>query len=419
MSVKPVVAAALALALAGTAPISARAELTGELAPSVAVGVTTNAQANAARARDEITTLGVFGNLRARSPRTSHVLGAQVSYTHYWEGLGVDTLSSALTYSSAYQLSREWDFQLGAGAALSRTSRLDLIALASGGPQAATTGTALFLATNATQGVAYQPSAAWRFSQNAAVNRIDYLSTTNLVRRPATTVAGGLRIDYVDRRNGYSLEGRVVDLIADPAAATSTAPAMPRSHSVLVETLAGWRRELSLEWTTQLQAGAAMLFDQNRPDIVVPAGRATVEYRRQLWFATLSAARTPVANMFTALATINDQVFLNLTLPLSRSELWAIGGFAGLVHARVVGPTGELVSAFDQRSAGARVGKRFKELPLVAALEYSVIDQDGSAGGFVSLVRHLLMFHIAGTFQFGPGTPPIIGGGLYQAAPPR
>lgn len=417
MSVKPVAAAALVLALAGTAPLAARAELTAELAPSVAVGVTTNAQANAARARDEITTLGVFGNLRARTQLTSHVLGAQVGYTHYWEGLGVDTLSSALNYNSSYQLSREWDLQLGAGAALSRTSRLDLIALASGGPQAATTGTALFLATNVHQGVAYQPSAAWRFSQTGAVNRIDYLTTTNLVRRPATTLAAGLRIDYVDRRNTFSLDMRAVDLIADPAAATATAPALPRSHSLLLEPLAGWRRELSLEWTTQLQAGVAMLFDQNRPDVIVPAGRATVEYRRQLWFATLTAGRTPVANMFTALATINDQVFLNLTLPLSRSELLAIGGFAGLVRARTVDPTGELVTAFDQRTGGARVGKRFKELPLVAALEYSFIDQDG-AGGFVSLVRHLLLFHIAGTFQFGPGTPPIIGGGLYQTAPP-
>jgi hypothetical protein len=316
-------------------------------------------------------------------------------------------------------LSPEWELQLGAGASLSRTSRIDLVALATGGSQASATGSSLYLATSAHQGLSFQPSARWRFSEVAAVNRIDYLSTTNLVLRPATSISGGLRIDLINRRNTFSLDVRAIDLIADAAPATATTPAVPRTHSLLLQPLVGWRRELSLEWTAQLQLGAAMLFDQDRPDVVVPAGIATVDYRRQFWFATLTAARQPVANMFTALATINDQVVLNLTLPLDRGEFVAVGGFAGLVRAQVVDMAGELVHAYDQRTVGARVGKRFKNLPLIAALEYSFIDQVGSSVGFVSLRRHMAMFHLAGTYQFGPGTPPILGGGLYQAPPPQ
>jgi hypothetical protein len=118
--------------------------------------------------------------------------------------------------------------------------------------------------------------------------------------------------------------------------------------------------------------------------------------------------------MFSALATVNDQAFLHLTLPLSRSEEWVVGGFAGLVWAQLVNDQGDLERAFNQRSAGVRVGKRFRDLPLVAAFDYSVIDQNATAATAVSVVRHLAIFHLVGTFRFGPGTPPALGGGLYQ-----
>ena len=143
-------------------------------------------------------------------------------------------------------------------------------------------------------------------------------------------------------------------------------------------------------------------------------------YRHLTWFATLEASQLPVVNLLTALATINDEAFLRLTLPLSERAAAAVSGFVGFIYARAADLDGNLARAYDQQSAGARVSALIGHLPLSASIDYTFVHQDGGTAVGVTvpdLVRHTVMLSITGALWFGPNTPPLLEGGrLMQGA---
>jgi hypothetical protein len=385
-----------------------------ELSPTASAGITSNAQANSTGTADEVAGLSLVARLRYRGQRATHTLAYRLGLTHYFQGRGTDTLSNELLGSSAIDLSPELALHLAAGAVVSRTSQVGTLALVA--PQASPTGSSLFLGTNAGEELVYQAAArSWRLAQLASVSRVDYLASTQPNLRPSTAVTGGARADWIPSLNSFSFEARVSDLLIGSTTGDATNPPLPAAQVWIGEALVGWRRELSLAWTAELQGGAAYLGNASGPSKIVPAGAATLAYRQVPWYATLAASRVPVPNVFAALATINDQIFLSLALPLRRDELVVVSGFAGLLYARTVDAQGDLIRAYDQRSAGARAAVRFGQLPVVGSMDYTFVDQNAGpgvgAGPILDLVRHTQMINVTGYLQWGPGTPPLLEAG--------
>jgi hypothetical protein len=393
------------------------ASVTGELAPTVSVGVTSNATATQLGNHDEIATVGAFHRLRIEQPRLHHEIIARLALAHFFSGAGTDTVTAAAGYAGTFDLTRDLDLRLMANGALSRTSQLDLVALATGG--AAATGAAAYVSSSAGQSFTWRATPAWQLSQGADFTRIDYLEEGVTARPTATAIGGTARVDYRLLLTSFSLEGRATDLSSGPVPMIGLFPAIPAGHSVLGEALLGLRRDFNREWSGELRGGVGYLHVRGGQSAWSPAGSGTVNFRRELWFLTLTASRTTVANMFQAFATLNDSVFLRLTLPLDRSERIVIGGFAGISFADTIDTTGAQVDAYDQRTIGARLGARLRELPIVLAVDYTFVDQVGYPGAATvglsaqSFMRHTVFLTAATTFQWGPGTPPFLGAGLY------
>lgn len=392
---------------------TANAETTFDLLPTATVGVTTNATAVVNGARDEFSIIGATGRLQHRAARSTHSLSYRLGYTKYFQGNGTDTLTNELLGQSSFDLARALELRLNAGAVLSRTSQAGTLGLLV--PQASATGSAMFLATTAGEEMAYAPTARWRFSESFTYSRVNYLFVDPAPnRRPSTSLTGGGRVDWLHALDTYSLDARVTDFITTDIAATATTPELNGGHMLLAQALLGWRRELSLAWSAELQGGAAFLSNGPNPDLYVPAGIATVGFRRLTWFVTLQASQLPVVNLFQAFASVNDQASLRLTLPLDTRELTIVSAIGGVIYARAADAQGNLSRAYDQQTGGVRVSGRHPRLPLSAALEYLFIHQNGGPGVGIpvqDLIRHTFMLHLTAAFSWGPGTPPLLEGG--------
>jgi hypothetical protein len=394
-------------------PQTVRADTTFELLPTATVGVTTNATAVVNGARDEFAILAALGRLQYRGARSTFNIGYRLGYTKYFQGNGTDTLVNELLGQSSFELARGLELRLNAGAILSRTSQLGTLGLLL--PQASATGSAIYLATTAGQEVSYDPTPRWRLTESFTYTRVDYLFADPAPnRRPSTSLTGGGRVDWMRALDTYSFDVRITNFLLGPVPGTATTPALPEGSMVLGQALLGWRRELSIAWSAELQAGAAYLSNGPNADLYVPAGIATLGYRWQTWFATLQASQVPVANLFQAFASVNDQASVRLVLPLDKRELMMVAATGALIYARASDAQGNLSRAYDQQTAGARVSARHDRLPFAAALEYQFIHQNGGPGVGVpvgDLIRHVFMLHITGAFSWGPGTPPLLEGG--------
>ncbi len=186
-----------------------------------------------------------------------------------------------------------------------------------------------------------------------------------------------------------------------------TVPPTPDQNVFLV-VLAGWRREINPLWSTELRGGLTTLIRSSASTVYVPTGSAQVGYKRLTWNATLTASQEPLPNLFSGQATINDSVLVHLTLPLGRTEQWVLTGAGGYVYARVADVDGTLRHTYDQRTVLSLLSYRFLNAPLFLSLSYSFVDQRGGAS---DLQRHVVMLNLTGLFMWGPGTPPVFGGG--------
>ena len=227
--------------------------------------------------------------------------------------------------------------------------------------------------------------------------------------------ASGGRVDYAHVLDTFSLDLRATDFVTEASPATGSAPEIPGGQSLFAQALLGWRRDLSREWFSTLEAGAAYYSNGPGTDLYVPAGQAVLAYRLRTWFATLEASQIPVVNMLAALVTINDQAFLRLTLPVTERELVAVSAFAGYIYARGADAQANLSRAFDQQSVGARLSAMHDHLPLAVSIDYAFINQNGGPGvggiAVPDLVRHTIMLSITSALSFGPNTPPLLESG--------
>jgi hypothetical protein len=413
-------AAALLAATATTAvlPGRARADIIYEMAPAVAVGVTDNSLATstgAPRQADDFAnaSLNVRGRYTART--SSHGLGLRLSYTQFFGPESVDTVSGEAGWSSAFTLSALLELRVSAGATLSRTSRIDPGDLVNNVPQGAVGGTNLYLRSGASQQLTYQPTPRRRYIEALSFENLHYLRTSGVVIPDTTNVSLRLVGEWAPfARDTFTLSAQIADSYR------ARNPLLPeqdfsQGHTFLTYLLAGWRRELSVAWSSDLQAGPLMIFKLNGTAVIAPAAVASINYRSVPWFATLTLSQLPIPNLFLGEATITDQALVRLALPLTARELVLVAGYAGLSYARIANRDSSVTRAYDQRTAGLSINARLPNLPFWASLSYYIVDQDGSnaAGRMIpDLVRQTLFIGVGGTFQYGPGAPPNFGGVL-------
>jgi hypothetical protein len=414
----------VAAAVWGTALATARAELVFEMGPAASVGWTDNA-ANAPTdlpsQADEFASLSVTGRVHYRGSRTDQALGYRFSATRYLHLSVLDTLSQELAWVSTYNLTAQLDLTLGASAMLARLTSYTFDNPALGGdPQAVRNGNLEYLSTTATQGLKYSPTARHHYLETFQVTRVAYLSGS----LPVTIYAAGdLRAAWDAARDTGTLELTVSDTyvptytpVPSPTgAASAPLPASETGQRLFVQLLGGWKRDLSPTWSVDASLGALVISDLSGDGFWAPAGIADLVYRRFTWFATLSVSQTTAPNFFIGGATLNDQAIARLTLPLNHSELLFVGGYASYTYARVADDSAH-EKVFDLTSVGASLTAHARRSPLWGSLDYAFAEQHGSSlaifGDVPTRRRQVVLVTIGGSFDFGPGTPPLFRGGV-------
>jgi hypothetical protein len=403
-----------ALALVAVAPWSVRpaqAEVVYELAPATLMGATSTSQALGNGEVSLFSSVSGLARVLREGPRVRFNLSYRFLYTHYFD-TSRDTLGNELLATSAFDITGALTLSLAAGALASRTSVVDASTVAG---QAAVPGSRLFVASSARQDLIYQATTRLRFLQGMGVNRVDYLSSSldaGPTGQESTALSAQLRSDYAWTRDGLFIDTRGTDLIAGDRM-TPAGMLVPGGHTLLGQAMAGWRRDISQAWSTELQGGGAFLFRPTGDVVSAPVGSAALDYRRLPWYSTLAVQRMPVLNYFLGVATINDQASLRLTVPLNRSEFAVLSGFAVYTRARPADPISAAYN-YDQGAIGGTFSYRVKELPFTGSLTYTLIDQQGttSTGEPLDLIRHTFFLNLTAAFQWGPRTPPAFAGGL-------
>ena len=398
----------------------ARADVVYELAPSVAAGVTDNARVSAAgeqRASSSFSIVGGSARLRYNGARSEHALGYRGTYTRYLEENGTTTFAHVVALTSALHPSARWNLDLTASGALSRVSGLDPNDPSVVFQQAAATGSTQYLSTVALQRLTYQPKAGQDYQQGLSVAQLRYLeSTVNGVARnlPTTTVVTlALSGSRLVGRETFLLNSTMSDsiIVAD---GPDRGP-FAQGHVFLGRVLAGWRHDLSVEWSTMLQAGPSVIFKLDGNGVLAPAFVATLNYTRLPWYASLVASQTPAPNLYLGAATLSDAVLARLAVPLTRNERLFVGGYGGYVYARVADANQSTTRVYDQLMGSVSLILRLSTARVVMAATYTVMSQRGSdvpGYGVPDLARQFVLLSIRCDLAWGAGTPPLFGGAL-------
>jgi hypothetical protein len=383
----------------------ARAEIVYDLAPAAGVGITNNANLAAPPSatmpnavgpqRDEFTNLEIAARARYLGASSNYMVGYRLAWTHYFQGHGIATFSNDLMLLANLNPTSRLELHLTGNASLSRVSSVVLTNPATGVPPTGTVGgDHLYLGVGAGEEAVYHPNARWTYLETVTATRITYLDSG--APPDGLTVTGRGRAEVTTGLDTYSLE----------ASGFGTISAI---DALSAQLLAGWRREISVNWTSELQLGVMGLFS-NTTSTVGPSGNAILSYRHIPWFATLTVSRIPTANLFLGEPTVNNQAVLRLTLPLNREETAAITGMAAYLYANQA--SAQFTRAYDQRSAAATIGSRLGKLPLYASLDYTILSQHNNPDvptPAPNLFRWVLTLNLRALFTFGPGTPPILG----------
>jgi hypothetical protein len=410
----------LAAALVGwslAAGGSARAQLYADLAPSVGGGATDNATLTAngvTPTSDAFGTVGGSALLHYETQRASHALAYRFMLTHY---VAVDVpvsdgLSNGLSWVSSFNPTARLSLQLTLNALLSRVSNVDPANPATVVPQAAVGGSTLYLNSAAGQGLTYQPTPRAGYSELLTVSQVRYLETETPL--PTTTlVATLLRATRLIGRELYALDVAIADSITSTDPTLMQGTSFSQGQTFLVQALLGWRHDLSPLWSTMLQAGPSTLIKLDGTGVLAPAGSATISYSRVPWFAALNISQAPAANLYLGDATITDQVMVRVGLPLTRNELFYVGGYGAYLYARIADGQAQLSRDFDQFSGSVSLFARFGKLPFGGALTYMALSQRGSSlpnHEIPDLARQTVMLTVSGLLRWGKGTPPLFSG---------
>jgi hypothetical protein len=425
---------ALALAClcgaAGGGGAPAQAQMIYRLLPAVGVGITDNAASAPAATsttvagggpqRDEFGMAGVTASARYTRALSIHSLDASLVYTQYLHGRGPPTLTAGLGWSSTFKLSTAFDLNVGADAGLSRTSTIATTDLSTTLPTTYSASDSYYLSTTAHETLTFTPTARQVYAETVSASRVSYIN--DAAGLPATTViTAKLHASWLFTRDTLFLEGTVADahIAAVPEVVapdgTVTTVARDSGQVIFAELLAGWQHELGVTWTSKLSAGPLAIIQSGLDTAYNYGVVAELDYHVKPWFASLTASQAPVPNLYIGAVTLNDEIVARAALPLTASELTLVSGYAGYLYSRIADADGTFHHAFDTRTAGAALTRKFRNRPFALSLLYTITDQKGvSIGGLpaLDLERQTLMLTLTGIFAWGPGTLPLLQGGL-------
>lgn len=406
-------ARALVLASLVLSAAPARAgEIIGEVDARAGVGITDNAQylPGDAKLRDEFLSGTAAGRLRYRGPLWNHSLGYQATGNVYLEDIGPSGYSQSAAWQTTGIITPQWKLDLGVSGSYAQTTVFDREDVQTVMPRLTPLGKTTYASFSANQALTYEPNPRRRFTEAFMASRIHVLDAPPQVGFPDTTLIGG------NLRGEQQLS---IDQINADITGAYMKSFFPNGRGqdrewILLQALAGWRRDLNPQWSVEARFGALGIFllDGVR-GIIAPAFQLNAAYKRERWFANASLQQTVTPNVWGGSATISDVALVRAALPLTRSERYYFTGYGSYMYGRQATSSGSR-HVFDNRTVGATLTARSEKRPFYAALEYIFTDQvfyDGS-GGSVPLRRQMLMFNVGGTFIFGKGQPSIFGGVL-------
>lgn len=403
----------VAVVWGGGAP--ARAQVTLQLSPSVGAGITNNAAGASApglRESDEFGTVNLGLGLNYQRALSRHSLTFSFGYTHYLQNLGPDSVSDALAWQSSFNLTGALDLRVAATASLARISRVDVTDPTLVMPQALAQGSTYALGTGVNEGLTYRANGKRTYTQSLGVSQVYYVEAAAPMPT-STNFAAQVRGSQLVRNDTVFLEAIAGDTYTAPDPSIQQTP-FTEGNVIIAQINVGWQHVISAAWAAQVQAGPVATFKPAGPGVIAPGFAIVVSYRHLPWFATLTLAQTASPNLFIGQSTINDQAAARVALPLNRRETLFVSGVASYIYARIATEQGSLERAFDQRTAGVALTARLSRLPIGASLQYAYVDQHGNdtPGREVpDLQTQTATLNVGGYFSWGPGTPPLFGGG--------
>lgn len=399
----------------------ARAELIHHLLPTLGVGVTDNAASaptGEGPVADGFATANIVAGAHYQRGRSEHNLDAILMYTRFIEGHAAPTLTAALSWTSLFNLSAVLNLGFNVYAGVSRTS-VSVGDLTLAMPTGAAAGESYFFSTVVGQTLAYQPNPHRTYTESISVSQGRYLESTPGLPSTTSIVTGRLRAARIYARDTLFLEILGSDVLTPDTVPAITNPALTTPFAggqiFSIQAMAGWERLINAVWSTQISAGPMVIFKLDGPVAFAPAAIASVVYHRQPWFGTLTLSQIPAPNLYLGSVTVDDQAVLRLALPLNRTELVFVTGFASYIYARPAEGVTDFRRAFDQQTVGAALTAQAKHLPLAASLQYTLTNQHGGSVAGISapdLERQTLILTVTGVFSWGPGTLPLFKGGL-------
>ncbi len=419
------------LAVFALAARPARANFVYELMPLVGGGATESiSQTNDGttdRFTDGFAQVSAIGRARYQARLSDSAFGYRIMLTRYAKESGLNTIAQSLMATSSLSLTGRLTLRLFANGELTHTSAVNGIPdPATAQPQGAVALGRPFYTLAASEDLGYSVTPRTTFGQTLSFARLSFLdngvqttttpggvTTTRTIGSPTTSViTAQLYARHVTGRESFSLTGMISDSIADPPPNMMVVDPLSTGHVFLAELLAGWGHEISPTWSSQVQAGPAIIFKVDGPSILSPAGLVSLNYSRLPWFMSFTASQAPAPNLLIAQATVTDQVIARVAVPLGRSENLYVGGFASYIYAREATQGGSLTRAYDQFQGGGSLFYRSQRSPVGGALTYVALTQRGNGTLTQSMAYQSLLLTISGAFAWGPGTPPLFGGVL-------
>jgi hypothetical protein len=395
-------------------PAFAHAQVTGLVSANVVEGATSNAL-NApdgpAVEADEFTTLraSLAGNYRGpRQDQTLSYIFAANIFAQHSEG---DSRTHELTWAMNALPTGRTEIQAQASGTygaltsvnpLAAATALNPPAVATGQLAATPSGPVTFVAAAATATGTFrpQPSLLWRetttFSDFDPIHG-DIAHSFGLVQ--------DFRREHQWARDTFTLDLSAGYLHSDGFTA-STGAVLPRIETATGQLLAGWRRDVTPDFSFALEGGALFLASLvNDNTSVGPAGRAIARYQYELALAELTLAHSPELNVSLGQSLVSDAATLRALLPLDKKQRFRVVALGTAQRSSVLSTNG-LDAAIDLLAVDAGITFQPIGYPFLASLDYVAQDQTGhtvatAAGSsqvFPSLHRQMVMLTLTASW---------------------
>ncbi len=371
-------AAVLPGVLIGAASADARVMVRGAILASG--GWTDNARSQPSSApggqqRDEFFDLQPGMIVAHETPTFVEQLGVRLTSSSYLENPEARAYAGRLDWGGFFELSPSSSILLGASGQIGRFNTFTTLDGAAGTPITALPPSGItFTTLGAQEQAAHDFSPAWRGLQGLEVN--SFLPLSSGAAQPKSVSVdhrfGGER-SYVRDALGFEIRN---------AYALYTAVAGSRAQQAqLTESIVGrWRHELSREFGSQLDAGAAVVTraDDFGGALFLPVVTAMLRYTVDAGQAEASYSHAATANVFVGQTFVSDSGVLRLGLPLGRSR-FALSGSLGVSRGRAANTSdGTYGPAISVLVADAALS--WAATPEVGvSLRYQLTDQHGGA----------------------------------------